>query len=113
VDDLQMDATSEVSTSESALPYKTFALHQNYPNPFNPETIITFHLERPEHTNLTVYNALGQRVTVLVDAPLEAGRHRMVFSAEDDRGGRIPSGVYVYRLRTSAGSETRTMVLVR
>ena len=91
----------------------TFSLLQNYPNPFNPTTNILFVLERPDYVRLVVYNALGQEVARLLDGPKEAGRFRFEFQGRSDAGGLLPSGVYFYRLQTSAGSQQRSIVLLK
>ena len=48
-----------------------FALKQNYPNPFNPSTTIPFAVPafangRSVPTSVEIFNALGQRVKLLV-----------------------------------------------
>jgi hypothetical protein len=70
-----------------------FELFQNYPNPFNPSTIISYVLPSPCHTNLTIYNLLGQEVATLVDEHKPAGYYQEMFNAH-----RFPSGMYVYQL---------------
>jgi len=52
---------------------EAFALLQNYPNPFRTDTRIVYQLPQASHVTLTVYNALGQVVDVLVDEEKEAG----------------------------------------
>ncbi len=92
----------------SELVPSTFALDQNYPNPFNPTTTISFTLPEPGTVSLRVYNMLGQTVATLVDGPKPAGTHEIDFDA-----GSLASGVYFYRLESSAGTETRKMVLLK
>ena len=83
-------------------------MNQNYPNPFNPSTIIEFANTRQQLVKLTVFNALGQEVAVLVDGTRSAGTHQVMFNAFN-----LSSGIYFYRL--SAGSEviTRKMTLIK
>jgi hypothetical protein len=84
-------------------------LQANYPNPFNPATTIRFVLPDAMDVTLDVFNLLGQRVASLVESRfLSAGTHEVVFEAEN-----LPSGLYLYRLRSRAGTETRTMMLVK
>ncbi len=87
---------------------KHFALRQNWPNPFNPATTITFELSEDARVSLRVYSLLGAEVAALVDGVLSAGTHSVSFDA-----GNLPSGVYLCRLRTAAGTEMRKMVLTR
>jgi hypothetical protein len=97
----------ENPTLEPVIPDK-FALYQNYPNPFNPTTIISFDLPTSSRVNITVYNILGQRVATVLDAPMDAGTHRIMFDGKD-----LASGVYFYRLYTSDFTSIRKMVLLK
>ena len=83
-------------------------LRQNYPNPFNPSTTINFTLPVEDAVSLIVYNAIGEQVKVLYSGVLEAGVHSFNFSGDD-----LPSGLYVYKLSTSAGNQIRKMMLVK
>jgi hypothetical protein len=83
-------------------------LEQNWPNPFNPVTTITFELEAETRVLIKVYNLLGSEVATLVDGVESAGSHRVEFNAAD-----LPSGVYLCKLRTEAGTEMRKMLLAR
>ena len=86
----------------------SYALAQNYPNPFNPETEIGFNLPEAAMVNITVYNALGQVVDVLVDSNLPAGHHVVRWNGE-----RLASGVYFYRLIAGEFTNTKRMVLMK
>ncbi|HYJ33511.1 MAG TPA: T9SS type A sorting domain-containing protein [Candidatus Binatia bacterium] len=88
-------------------------LRQNRPNPFNPSTTIEYELSREERVRLEVFDVTGRRVATLVDRVQGDGLHRAFWSGRDDRGRPVPSGVYVYRLRTDAGEASHRMVLVK
>ena len=85
-----------------------FMLAQNYPNPFNPATTIPFSLSRPAYVTLTVFDLLGREIATLVHEERRAGAHTVRFDA-----GRLPSGVYVYRLTAGAFTETKAMTLLK
>lgn len=85
-----------------------FALAPNYPNPFNPRTTIAFDVPQAANVSLIVYNVLGAEVTRLVDRRLEPGSYTATWNATD-----LPSGIYLYRLRAGAFTQTRRMVLVK
>lgn len=93
----------------SEIPEK-FALSQNYPNPFNPSTNIRF--EIPANVKgtvlLTVFDAAGKTVGVLVNDELTPGIYEYTFS-----GSHLGSGVYFYSLRTDNFSETKKMLLIK
>ncbi|HNW60827.1 MAG TPA: alpha/beta hydrolase-fold protein [bacterium] len=89
------------------------ALLQNYPNPCNAETTVDFTTARPAHTEIGVYNLLGERVAVLQNGLLEGGRHRLVWRGCDAAGRQVPSGIYVIRMTAGGYSESRKMLLLR
>ena len=89
-------------------------LAQNTPNPFNPRTTIAFALPRPETVTLTVHDLAGRLVRTLVAGePLPAGHHEREWWGRDDRGRRVASGMYLYRLEAGSYSETRRMTLLK
>ena len=85
-----------------------YLLLQNYPNPFNPATTIRYALPKRARVMLTVFNTLGQKIAVLVDAVEEPGEHSVRFDGSD-----VASGVYYYRLQALGFSKTMTLVVVR
>jgi hypothetical protein len=91
----------------------SFSLSQNYPNPFNPQTVITYHLPRAAHVELTVYNVLGQKVRTLADAWQEPGHKTLVWEGKDDEGKETASGVYFFRLKANGFESVKRMILLR
>ena len=102
-------------TTEAFVP-ETLALLANYPNPFNPSTVIEYAVPVQEAgavVRLEVFNLLGQRVRVLVDAPHAPGLHRITWDGSDATGAQVASGVYLYRLSVSGHRQVRRMLLVK
>jgi hypothetical protein len=87
---------------------RALALRQNYPNPFNGTTIIRYDLPESGPVKLALYNLLGEEVALLVDGPQDAGFRSVAFDA-----GRLPSGVYIYRLTAGAATAGKTMLLLK
>jgi len=89
---------------------KEFSLKQNYPNPFNPSTKIRFEIPGSSvaQTFLSVYNALGQQIAILVHVQLKPGTYEVDFNATD-----YQSGVYFYKLISGGYIETKKMVLIK
>lgn len=83
-------------------------LNGNYPNPFNPSTQISFELPDNMHVNITVYNAMGQRVATLLNGELSAGAHEIPFLATN-----LASGTYLYQLQADGYMKTQKMTLVK
>ncbi len=88
-------------------------LRPNRPNPFNPATEISYGLPSPQRVTLRVYDAAGRLVATLVDGEQPAGFHVQTWRGTDDRGARVASGAYFYRLETPAGALTRKLTLVK
>jgi len=84
------------------------SLEQNRPNPFNPATQISFSLPEASYVRLQVFNIIGQEVVTLVDGQVDAGYHTVTWDASG-----VVSGVYLYRLETSAFVSTKKMVLLK
>ncbi len=87
---------------------KQYSLEQNYPNPFNPVTNIVFEIPKTDFIKVTVYDALGREIKVLVSEVMNAGKYNVDWNAEN-----MPSGIYFYRLQSDGFSMTKKMMLVK
>ncbi len=83
-------------------------LEQNYPNPFNPSTIIHYRVTCVTNVNLTVFNALGQKIATLVHQQQPAGEYQLTFD-----GSHLASGVYFYQLEAGPFTQIKKMILLR
>ncbi|MEW5874459.1 MAG: SBBP repeat-containing protein [Candidatus Zixiibacteriota bacterium] len=92
---------------------RVFALHQNSPNPFNGATTIRFDLSKAGSAALSVVNILGQTVLTHRESDLAPGSYSFEWNGRDMQGSPLPSGVYLYRLRTDRDVQTRKMVLLK
>ena len=102
-------STDEVSTVDyTPSPIPQNYLLNNYPNPFNPTTRISFTISKSSNITLTVYDALGSKVSTLIDEFMEAGNYSVGFDASD-----LASGIYFYRLTSDTYFDTKKMVLLR
>ncbi|MGH1363320.1 MAG: FlgD immunoglobulin-like domain containing protein [Calditrichia bacterium] len=84
----------------------------NYPNPFNPSTTIRFALAERSDISLIIYNALGQKVNILVEESVEAGEYSISWNGTDDSGQRVASGIYFLRLEAGNIIQTRKMLMI-
>ena len=106
---------ADVFVSESddpALPLVT-ALSGNYPNPFNPTTVIGFDLKEAGVVSLEIFNIRGQKVFVLVNEYMPAGRYKVAWNGVDESGREVSSGVYFYRMRANEFLQTKRMILLK
>ncbi|MDT8323784.1 MAG: LamG-like jellyroll fold domain-containing protein, partial [Bacteroidota bacterium] len=85
-----------------------FSLEDNVPNPFSEGTEIRYTLSKRTRVELTVYDMMGKEVATLVSERQEPGDYAVTFEAEEH-----PAGMYFYKMRTSAGSQTKKMYLAR
>jgi endoglucanase Acf2 len=83
-------------------------LAQNYPNPFNPQTRIDFQVQSPGLVEISIYNALGQQMAVLLRQRKNAGLHSVTWDAS-----QFASGVYYYRLKAGDIEMIRKMLLLK
>ncbi|MBZ0202331.1 MAG: T9SS type A sorting domain-containing protein [Ignavibacteria bacterium] len=85
-----------------------YGLGQNYPNPFNQSTVIEFVLPEFSKVKLTVYDAIGRELKVIIDEFLPSGSNRVLFKPDD-----FASGIYFYKLSSKDFSETKKLVIVK
>jgi len=109
IDDVEIKDLNPTTVADNQFKSpKKYELHQNYPNPFNPTSVIRYDLPKSSFVNLTIYNALGQKVATLVNRKLPAGSHNATFDANG-----LTSGVYFYRIKANNFVQTRKMLLLR
>jgi hypothetical protein len=104
--------TGVLDNSTTVMPI-VFTLQQNYPNPFNAGTLISFSLPTPQKVSIVLYNVHGQKVAKLLEQSLQAGSHSITWTARDDQGHALPSGVYVYVLNAGALQSWKKLILLR
>jgi uncharacterized protein (DUF1501 family) len=83
-------------------------LMQNYPNPFVASTTIEYALPERTAVELSIWNTAGEEVARIVDGTQSSGVHSAEFAS-----GRLPSGSYIYRLKTPTTQVTKQMVIVK
>jgi len=102
------------TTGVGADDIERLTMRQNAPNPFNPITKIAFTVpEDAGSVTLTVYNVSGRVVRRLVDEPLSAGPHSVVWNGRDDAGKNLASGIYFARLTAGGESLLKKMTLLK
>jgi len=62
---------------------------------------------------MVVVNALGQHVRTLVNERMAPGAHRVTWSALDDQGRDVASGVYIVSLRAGDKVLHQRVLLVK
>ena len=102
-----------VDADDPHTPPLVSCLYQNYPNPFNPSTTVMFDLAEATPVTLSVYNVKGQLVRRLLQAPLGAGTHRILWDGTDESRRPVSSGIYFFRIESPALTASRKAVLLK
>mgnify|MGYP006291745977 CR=1 FL=1 len=108
----QVLKTSVLQQNEFAAPSQ-YILYQSYPNPFNAEMVISYKVPKNEQIKLTVYDMTGKEVITLVDKNQSPGIYRAKWNGKNQKGGEMPSGIYVYQLRAGDHVESKKAILVK
>lgn len=95
-----------------------FVLYPSHPNPLrifaaNAEARIVYALPERAHVTLALYDLLGRRVKILVDAEREAGTYEVAWSGRDASGQLLPSGTYLYTMQARDFSSAKKLLLVK
>ncbi len=88
-----------------------YVLDQNYPNPFNPSTRISFGLPEMGRVRLDIFDLMGRHVRTLVDGELNAGMYEVVWDGRDNRGQKVATGIYLYKLQAPDALLQKKMIL--
>lgn len=86
----------------------TFYVYPPFPNPFNPSTTITISIPRDSHLVVSIYNLSGQRVAIIADERVKAGRFSFSWNA---RG--MPSGIYFCKAQSENAVDVKKVMLVK
>ncbi len=104
---------TSVFTDNNELPLSKVKL-TNYPNPFNPTTTISFtsnlHAKNPI---IEIYNLKGQLIKRFEKINPVSDFYQVIWNGKDNNDNDVPSGIYLYKLKTSQGTITKKMILIK
>jgi len=98
-------------SNEPALPDQ-YSLY-NYPNPFNPKTNINFKLPEEEFISIKIYDILGNHIKTLTEKRWPAGNHNIIWNARNKSNLKVPSGIYIYILKSQNYFAAKRCLLVK
>jgi hypothetical protein len=101
-----------VDVPDELPPQQHLRLHPSMPNPFANVAAIVFDLPVASAVEVEVVAVTGRTVRKMTE-PLAAGRQQIRWDGRDEDGHLQPSGVYLYTVRTAAGSAAGRFLLVR
>jgi hypothetical protein len=102
--DVEEDGTAEL---------RAFDLDPLNPNPTRGPTRLSFTLPEAARVELAAFDVSGRLVRALAGGVLDPGDYRIEWDGRDDRGSRLPQGVYFLRLRADERVRVRKLLLVR
>ncbi|MFV1979601.1 MAG: PQQ-binding-like beta-propeller repeat protein [Rhodothermia bacterium] len=79
-----------------------------YPDPFSVSTTIQYVLPGSGHVSIELFDVRGRKIRTFVDRIQQAGLQSVTVER-----GNLPSGLYLYRVITGAGSANGRMMVVR
>jgi hypothetical protein len=83
-----------------------------HPNPAREQAVLSYELDASKNARLEIFDARGRRRALLWNGPQTVGEHEVVWNLRDERGRRVPSGVYFYRLATPGSVLSGRLIVV-
>ena len=101
-----------LATDNDVTPYE-FDLHGNYPNPFNPVTNIIYSMGTASDVTIMVHNIQGQLVKNLFIGNVKPGQHTVSWNGTNNFAQSVPSGIYIYSVKSSRRILVGKMMLLK
>lgn len=83
-----------------------------WPNPARGPVTLTFSLAAEATAHVAVFDAAGRQVARLVDQPLGAGTHQLVWDRRNDAGRLLRPGVYFVRFETPTINRSEKLLIL-
>ncbi len=111
---IMQGALEEVlKVDEKNLTPEHFTLYQNYPNPFNPVTVINYRIKNEIYVSIDIYDLKGNHIKDLLSKKMIAGSYKVQWDSKNKKGLKVPSGVYVYTIKSNVFSKSKKMILLK
>jgi hypothetical protein len=94
-------------------PPSNYALLGTYPNPMSGHAKISYQVPKTSRVELTVYDAMGRRVRVLLEETKEPGFYIAQWNGRSEDGYAVPSGMYFCRVSAGDFISTKKIILLR
>jgi len=87
---------------------KSYQLIDIQPNPVTDDFDISFEIAFDDFVNVSIYNAMGEKVKELVNMNLKAGNYSFYVRSDE-----LSGGIYFVKMKTNAFNFTKSFVLVK
>ena len=103
--DNAIDVVAKLSSIEAA---PSSQLFQNVPNPVSTSTEIRFFLANDSKVTVSIFDAAGKRLEVLVSETMTEGNHTVIFNVEN-----YAAGNYMYTIETPEFKQSKQLTVVK
>ena len=83
-----------------------------HPNPTRNTTSIRFTLSDMADISIDVHDVSGRRVTTLANGEYESGVHNISWNRKDEKGVRVPQGIYFIRLKSEGIKANAKLIVI-
>ena len=90
-----------------------YVLCRAYPNPFNPTTNFRYELQKPSQVKLTIYDALGKEIKVLINKKQLSGSKVIQWDTINSRGVAVSAGLYFYALEVDGNRDVGKILFLK
>ena len=104
----ELDSTISINGFEASV--NAFSV---YPNPCSDYTTITYELNQTSDVYLSIYNAKGEEINVLVNKRQQPGTYIYRWNVNDSLGANISNGIYFCKLQTGIFSKLIKLAAIK
>lgn len=83
-----------------------------YPNPARNTVSVRFTLPLKTSACIYIYDLSGRKVTTMAKREFNAGIHNIMWNRNDEKGIRVPQGIYFIKLRTETQEAQGKLILI-
>lgn len=94
-------------------PGRSLSMLPPAPNPMRNGAAFSFLMDHAGIARLSLCDAAGRRIRMLIDGPVAGGAHRLEWDGLDDAGRRVAAGTYWIRLESEGRSLAGRLVVLR
>jgi endoglucanase len=80
------------------------------PNPMKGSTTVSCYLPKSGPTRISVYSISGQKIKDIINKTLPEGAFTILWDGNDDKGNKVPEGIYICRLSTNNTSKNVKLI---
>tara|TARA_Y100001978_G_scaffold145851_1_gene130835 strand:- start:986 stop:1939 length:954 start_codon:yes stop_codon:yes gene_type:complete len=92
---------------------ENFHIISNYPNPFNASTLVKYILPASGKVQASIVDIRGQLVKSLFNDIQESGEKAIRWNGFNDKGKKVPSGIYFFTIQNNAKRHIKKVTYVQ